>query len=734
MLDALELYEESLARVGPTPLLASNLAFVLNYINGLSNAAIYDGHLRFREAVAHITPQRKHPNDPTPDRRLRVGMMSPDLRAHSVARFLMPLLRAYDRTAVGLTLFANVPKPDKVTATMRQLCDHWQDIRKMPAEQVADLVRAERIDVLIDLAGHTGGNSLEVFQHKPAPVQASWLGYPNTTGLETMDYRIVDEVVEPTGAAEPFSSEKIVRLPDGFHCFEPPNPCPPVGALPSAQNGFVRFGSFNYLGKVNERVVEPWSAILKRVPEQPAVAEGARPGRPAQQPGIPATLRGPRRCARAHRDRVLPARHPGEHLELYGAVDIALDTFPYNGTTTTCEALWMGVPTIALLGPTHAARVSASLLHQIGLDDLIAESPADYVDCAVALAQNPDRMAELRRGMRARINASPLRDESGFARKFETALRDIWTTWCREGARGDDRSSVATGVAAMAGGAAWHPGSVKAPDEIRVIHNLARTGGTLIAKCLGSMDGVVLLSEAHPNGAAWIDPVKQAQNWFGLIDAKEAELIRAEDDPFQVLIALCAARCQAKGQTLLVRDWTHLDFTGVPFQTPHYELTTRDCLAGRFENVLSTATVRHPIDEWLSLDKLAIVRGHLTIDAYMRGYRAFAEVAREIGFLRYEDFTNNPDGALTTLCDRLRLPFDPTYRTRWVDYTRITGDVGRSGSPEREIRPTRPKSYDPDLLDAFQASPDFTPALEMLGYTTACPDNRWLKHQSSLVQ
>jgi hypothetical protein len=236
------------------------------------------------------------------------------------------------------------------------------------------------------------------------------------------------------------------------------------------------------------------------------------------------------------------------------------------------------------------------------------------------------------------------------------------------------------------------------------------------------MDGVVLLSEAHPNGLKWIDPVHQALEWFGLINDIEADQLRREDKPFETLVALCAARCEATGRTLVVRDWTHLDYTGVPFLEPRYKLTTRERLADAFDRVHATATVRHPIDQWLSLNKLPIVRGRLPIKDYMRGYRAFAEAAQEIGFVRYEDFTHDPDQALASVCSQIGLAFDEGYRTRWPDYTRITGDVAKEGPPRRDIRPIKSSAHDAEIMQAFAAQPDFKPALDLLGYT-ACYTN-----------
>jgi len=716
-LDALELYESALSKCGRNPMLHSNMLLTLNYVAGLSREGVFEGHRKFQECLDHITPQRVHPNDPTPERRLRVGYVSSDFRAHSVACFFEPLLCDHDRTKVEIFLYANVTNPDDVTERMQAQADHWRDVRNRPSETIADLIRRDAIDVLVDMNGHTGSNLLDVFHHKPAPVQVSWLGYPNTTGLDTVDYRIVDAITEPAGDAEKTSTERIVRLPGGFHCFElADNRDVEIAPPPVHGNGFVRFGSFNYLAKISEDVIRIWARILTQVPDSRLLMKARGLGDTLSNRAYLALFE-KYGVARERIDIVSYQPSQRDHLQLYGSVDIALDTFPYNGTTTTCEALWMGVPVVALLGDAHAGRVSASLLTHMGAPELVARDVDEYVERAVALAGDRSALDRYRASLRPMFEASPLQDAPGFAGKFEAALREMWRSWCADGAQGaPDHASTGTASRVTEPARAVRPDAEDVPDTIRVLHHLARTGGTLISKCLGAMDGVALLSEAHPQGLRWIDPIKQAQQWYGLIDAREAAAIRTDAAPFQALIELTAARCKARGWTLLVRDWTHLDFTGVPFVRPSFQLRTVQTLSASFDSVANTATVRHPIDEWLSLDRLSVIHGRLSLADYLRGYRKFAEAVQDIGFVRYEDFTHDPDGTLQRLCDRLRLPFDAGYRDRWAAYDRITGDVSRNGPPQTEIRPVRPKSYDPELLSEFRASPDFQPALDLLGY------------------
>jgi predicted O-linked N-acetylglucosamine transferase (SPINDLY family) len=275
-----------------------------------------------------------------------------------------------------------------------------------------------------------------MFALKPAPVQVSWLGYPSTTGLAAIDWRISDAIVEPPGGADALSSERVMRLPDGFHCFQPPAEAPPVGPAPGnasgGAGGRITFGSLNTFAKLSPATLRLWAQILAAVPTARLLLKDSRIHDPT--------------TARHHRERfaaagidparldILPrAAGTAAHLAAYGRIDVALDPFPYNGTTTTCEALWMGVPVIALAGDRHAARVGASLLHRVGLDDLVTADPDAYVAAAVALARDPAHIATLRGGLRARMQASPLCDGSAFARAMEAAYRAMWRAWCASG-------------------------------------------------------------------------------------------------------------------------------------------------------------------------------------------------------------------------------------------------------------------------------------------------------------
>ena len=352
----------------------SNLLFCLNYRPIGDRDSTFTAHRnwaarqedRFREG------RLSHANPPDPDRRLRVGYVSPDLRTHSVAYFFEALLAAHDRARVDVVCYADTPLRDGTTQRLRDRADAWRDVCDNSDTRVAERIREDCIDILVDLTGHTGRNRLLVFARKPAPVQVSFIGYCNTTGLACMDYRLTDAVADPDGA-EAFHSESLVRLPRCFLCYTPEARTPPVGSLPARRTGHVTFGSFNNLAKTTPEVVAVWSKVLNSVPDARILLKS----RALHDASVRRRYLSLFAEYGIGKDRVELAERTGSklaHLALYGRLDIALDPFPYNGTTTTCEAVWMGVPVVTLAGEAHAGRVGASLLSAIGAEGLIAES------------------------------------------------------------------------------------------------------------------------------------------------------------------------------------------------------------------------------------------------------------------------------------------------------------------------------------------------------------------------
>ncbi|MEL6765172.1 MAG: tetratricopeptide repeat protein, partial [Cyanobacteria bacterium J06607_6] len=436
--EAIAAYRQAL-QLNPSYVVAhSNLVFALNYSTDYAPAAIYREHQHWAasQAAALTRAMQPHDCDRDPDRRLRIGYVSGDFKSHSVAYFLEPLLAAHDHRQFEIIGYANNQKVDDTTRRLQQLADGWRHIAALNDEQAAALIRQDKVDVLVDLSGHTKGNRLRVFAQKPAPLQVTYLGYPNTTGLGTIDYRLTDAWADPEGA-DALHIEALVRLPHGFLCYQPWSESPDVSPSPALTAGHVTFGSFNNLAKVSPQVVAEWSAILAAVPDSRLIIKAKSLG----DTGTQDYLYGLFQQHKIARDRIdLLGRIPSqaEHLALYSRVDIALDTFPYNGTTTTCESLWMGVPVITLAGPTHASRVGVSLLAAVGLSDLIATSVADYRQRAIALAGNLDQLQQLRVTMRDRMQAAPLTNASVITQSIEMAYRTMWHRFCDRARREPD--------------------------------------------------------------------------------------------------------------------------------------------------------------------------------------------------------------------------------------------------------------------------------------------------------
>ncbi len=364
---------------------------------------------------------------PDPDRPLRIGYVSPDFRTHSVAYFLEPLIREHG-DEFTIYCYSNCAREDAVTERFRTLADVWRPVHAESDAQVAARIRQDRIDVLVDCAGHTEGNRLGVFGLRPAPVQASWCGYPATTGLAAIDYRITDSIADPPGY-DRYYREVLWRLDPCFLSFMADHDAPPVAAAPGKQDRPFTFGSFNKLGKISEETILCWAAIMRAVPNSRLLLKAEHLGNPLVQQRIQRAFGG----SGVDPDRLslveyVESRY--EHLALYAQVDLCLDTFPYAGTTTTCEALWMGAPVLTLRGDRHVSRVGASLLGALDLEELVAESKERYVQLAVSFAGKPETLAHLRVTMRERMRGSVLCDVAGFARRMEKAYRDMWRTCC----------------------------------------------------------------------------------------------------------------------------------------------------------------------------------------------------------------------------------------------------------------------------------------------------------------
>lgn len=403
----------------------SNLLYCLHFPHDADLAALHGEHLRWAEKFARFASVRCVDNGFVPSAgKIRIGYLSPDFRLHPVARFLEPLLVNHDRSRFEIFAYADILDPDDMTERFRLLVDGWRDIRGLTDDEAARLIAADGISILVDLAGHTSGNRLGVLARRPASVQAAWLGYPDTTGLDAVGYRITDDWADPPGLTEQWHSERLVRLPGGFLCYQPQPDSPPIGLLPCLASGRITFGSFNNLAKVTPEQLALWVRLLHMVPGSMLLLKAAGLGDTSARNRVFQCLV----SQGVSEDRFLllgAQADPVEHLNFYNNVDICLDTYPYNGTTTSCEALWMGVPVITLAGCHHVARVGASILSCLGLPELVAGSAEEYLARASALANNPELLEKLRRTMRQRMSASPLLDGAGFARRFEDALSSM---------------------------------------------------------------------------------------------------------------------------------------------------------------------------------------------------------------------------------------------------------------------------------------------------------------------
>ncbi len=408
----------------------SNLLLSMNYDPDVDQDQI------FSEAKAWWQNQGEHKqttgafrNKFRPHKRLRIGLVSPDFRQHPVSCFLIPPIAWRNKKEYELYCYAEVRNPDSVTERFKDLTDHWRNTVGLTDETVAEIIRKDRIDILVDLAGHTAGNRLGVFLLKPAPVQVTWLGYPNTTGLPGMDYRLTDSMADPRQTADRFYTETLVRLPNGFLCYAPPDDTPEPTVLRSTKDDPITFGCFNNLSKINENVIAVWSRILHQVPGSCLLLKSKQLADDATRRHF-LTLFHQKGIAAA-RIKMLPRTQSiRDHFALYNHVDIVLDPFPYNGTTTTCEALWMGVPVVVLTGRRHAARVGTSILTWAGLPELVTDSINAYMAKAVSLAGDLDGLKNYKLRLRVRVEQSRLCNAQSFAGDLEKVFRQLWHHHC----------------------------------------------------------------------------------------------------------------------------------------------------------------------------------------------------------------------------------------------------------------------------------------------------------------
>lgn len=408
----------------------ANMAYTMNFSPSISESELFKAHREYAYSIETKAPT-SHNNDPTPDRKLKIGYLSSEFRQHSVSYFIEHVLEHHNKNQFEIYAYYNHEIIDDVTKNLIEVCDHWCNISRLSDQAVIHKIRQDGIDILIDLMGYTSNNRLKVLASKPAPLQCEWLGYPNTTGLNTMDYWICDEITNPPGLTDEYYSESLLYLHDCFICFKPPASAPDPGEAARTRNGYITFGSFNNYAKVSDTLLQLWAEILNAIPSSHLLLKSACLGHPSQRQLVTNFFSSRNiEPGRIQLEGYDPSR--SGHLEKYTRMDIALDTFPYNGTTTTCEALWMGVPTITLSGKNHRSRVGKTLLENAGLGELVADSEENYIAIASELANDPDRLSKYHDNLRTILSNSTITDSIKFTASLEVAYKKIWKKWCEK--------------------------------------------------------------------------------------------------------------------------------------------------------------------------------------------------------------------------------------------------------------------------------------------------------------
>jgi predicted O-linked N-acetylglucosamine transferase (SPINDLY family) len=425
--EAEEVYRRVLELQPDLAVAHSNYLHALHYRHANDRELLAREHQKWEERHARPLARfiRPHTNVRDPERRLRIGYVSPSYFRYSVGRFLLPIFQCHDREQFEVFCYSSVDVPDPLNDRLAALVDHWKEVAGATDEQLTELIRTDQIDILVDLSSHMAHNRLLVFARKPAPVQVTYLAYNSTTGLRTIDYRLSDPYMDPAGQPTPYYSEKTVWLPETYWCYQPDQELPEPGPLPALAAGRVTFGCLNNFAKVTPEVLSLWRELLGSVPESRFVLH-TREG--------------------SHRDRlrqyfaegkVAPERLEfvgfipfDEYLRTFERIDLALDPYPYNGGTSTCDALWQGVPVVTLAGQAPVSRAGLTLLSNIGLPDLVTKTPAEYLELARSLASDLPRLSKIRGELREHMLKSPFTDAPRFTHNLEAAFRNMWRTWC----------------------------------------------------------------------------------------------------------------------------------------------------------------------------------------------------------------------------------------------------------------------------------------------------------------
>jgi len=399
----------------------SNKLFLLHYMPEKTPSFIFQAHVNYGKQLMSQFNDQTHSACHSKQSRIRIGYVSPDFKCHSVAYFIESILRNHNTQKFKIHCYANVKQPDDKTKFFQSLDLTWRDIYDVPDDDVVAQIKRDRIDILIDLAGHSANNRMPIFARKPAPIQITYLGYPNTTGLPSMDYRITDSIVDPEESIS-LNTEKLLYMPPCFLCYTPQN-SPPIKKRSIKKTNII-FGTFNTLAKINDHVIAVWAQILNQLPQSQLLLKNKSFTDHEIQMDIQKkfNLYGVDQSSLIFKPYI---DDPEEHLALYQSIDIALDTFPYNGTTTTFEALWMGIPVIGLIGQSHVSRVTYSILNALGLSDLTSHDESSYIKKAIQLARDSVLMRYLNENLRTLMQQSILTDAVAFTRQFEYLMSRV---------------------------------------------------------------------------------------------------------------------------------------------------------------------------------------------------------------------------------------------------------------------------------------------------------------------
>ena len=401
----------------------SNLLFAMHYIEDIDAQQLYECHSKYFSMREPVSFKNDGISTFKTQQTINIGYLSPDFRHHPVASFMYPILLNHNKNQFNIFCYSNNNSNDDMTVTLKKLSTKWIDISSMDDKEVCQLIQNDCIHILVDLAGHSKNNRIGIFEMKPAPVQVSYLGYPGTTGLSQIDYRLTDIWADPV-ELEPFYKEKLIRLPHSFLCFDPEYQFPEINHLPALKNNSITLGSFNRMSKLNSYVFTLWASILIRLPNSKIVLKAQAFHDPVIRKRVQSFFE--KKGVSTDRLTLLERTNSRiDHLQLYHKIDIALDTFPYHGTATTCQALWMGVPVITLQGHSHVSRVSGSILNALGLRDFIAFSPETYIEKVIHLSNNIHLLSQIRNNLRYIIKRSPLNQSKTFTKHLEKSFEKM---------------------------------------------------------------------------------------------------------------------------------------------------------------------------------------------------------------------------------------------------------------------------------------------------------------------